>query len=40
MKQKRLKNGIWSFEVKGITLVGTYSECQARLEIFSKLWGI
>ncbi|MGL5427150.1 MAG: hypothetical protein ACRDAS_04475 [Cetobacterium sp.] len=40
MKQKILKNGLWCFEVKGITLVGTYGECQARLEIFSKLWGI
>lgn len=40
MKQKKLPNGLWSFEVNGITLVGTYGECQARLEIFSKLWGV
>lgn len=40
MKQKRLKNGMWRFKIKGLTLEGTYSECQARLEIYSKMWGV
>ena len=40
MKIKRLSNEIWQFKFKGLVLEGTYSECQARLEVYSKMWGI
>ena len=40
MKQKRLENGLWEFKLKGLVLIGTYVECQDRLEIYSKMWGI
>lgn len=40
MKQKKLENDLWEFKLKGLILVGTYNECQARLEIYSKMWGV
>lgn len=40
MKLKKLPNNLWKFEVNGIILIGTYSECLARLEVYARMWGI